>query len=165
MDYDFFFKSKFSKNTRCDCNTATTDPHLSTASCVSNYLSWTLDEEWLCLHLFPSLSGNHRAANETMLEAIKKARLCIYYKKTNKGSGFMPRRWGHTSSRARLIMNANKCNERNKWERCSHSPLVNLWETALGTSQRFYLSLKARPEQAFCWDINVSAPSGHQKRD
>lgn len=45
MEYDYFFKCKFSKNTRCDCNNVTTDPHLSTASGVSNYLSWTLDEE------------------------------------------------------------------------------------------------------------------------
>lgn len=68
--------------------------------------------------LFPSLNwGNHRAPNETMIEPIKKARLCIYYKKCNKGPGLMPWGWGHTSSRARLIMNANKHNESNESER------------------------------------------------
>lgn len=29
-------------------------------------------------------------------------------------------------------------------------PLVNLWETALGTSQGFYLSLKERLEHTRC---------------
>lgn len=51
------------------------------------------------------------------MEPIKKARLCIYCKKPNKGAGLMPWGWGHTSSRARPIMNANKHNESNESER------------------------------------------------
>lgn len=49
-------------------------------------------------------------------------------------------------------------------ERSSHSPLVNLWETALGTFQWFHLLLKEKTAQAICWDINVSAASDHRKR-
>lgn len=95
---------------------ATVSPHLSAAISFSIYLSVPGEQEKQ--PLFPSLKwGNRRAANETMIEPIKKARLCIYYKKPNKGPGLMPWGWGHTSSRARLIMNANKHNESNRSER------------------------------------------------
>lgn len=36
-----------------------------------------------------------------------------------------------------------------------HRPLVNLWETALGTSQGFYLLLKDRKQRVGCRDNNV----------
>lgn len=78
-------------------------------------------------------------ANETMIKPIKKARLCIYYREPNKGLGLMPWGWGHTSSRARLIMNANKHNESKESKRGAATsfgkPLGNsTWHISGGSS-------------------------------